>query len=98
MADARIVTNYEYPPIPDRRFDWSAIDENTYDGAEDSSCPVGRGVTEQEAIDDLLDQICLARGADADRNNGCRYCTAEPGVSCRAMVASPLSSQQGKTE
>jgi hypothetical protein len=93
MSDARIVTNYEYPPIPDRRFDWSAIDENTYDGAEDSHCPIGRGATEREAIDDLLDQICLVRGADADRNNGCRYCTAEPGVACRATVVSALSSQ-----
>lgn len=84
MSDAKIVTDFVYPPIPDRRFDWSAIDDNTYDG---EGCPIGRGATEQEAIDDLLDKICLARGADADRNNGCRYCSAEPGIACRAKVA-----------
>lgn len=52
-----IRTNYEFPPIPVRTFDWSAIDDDTYDGAEDSSCPIGRGRTEQEAIDNLLEQI-----------------------------------------
>lgn len=86
MSDAKIVTDFVYPPIPDRRFDWSAIDDHTYDGAEDSHCPIGHGATEQEAIDDLLDQICLTRGADADRNNCCRYCSAEPGVACRAQL------------
>lgn len=53
----KIRTTYEYPPIPIRCFDWSAIDDDTYDGAEDSHCPIGRGATEQEAIDDLLQQI-----------------------------------------
>jgi hypothetical protein len=52
-----IRTTNEYPPIPIRQFDWSAIDDDTYDGAEDSNCPIGRGATEQEAIDDLLEQI-----------------------------------------
>lgn len=50
----RIKTNFEYPPIPDRRFDWSAIDDETYDG---EGCPIGRGPTEQDAINDLLEQI-----------------------------------------
>jgi hypothetical protein len=41
--------------------DWSAVDDN-YDVDCDgdgyfSSCPVGRGRTEQQAIDDLLEQI-----------------------------------------
>jgi hypothetical protein len=41
--------------------DWSAVYDN-YDVDCDgdgyfSSCPVGRGATEQEAIDDLLEQI-----------------------------------------
>ena len=53
----KIVTHYEPKPIPDRRSDWDAIDDDTYDGAEDSHCPVGRGATEQEAIDDLMQQI-----------------------------------------
>jgi hypothetical protein len=52
-----IRTNYDYPPIPVRQFDWSAIDDDTYDGADDSSCPIGHGATEQDAIDDLLEQI-----------------------------------------
>jgi hypothetical protein len=59
----KIVTHYVYPPIPIRQFDWSAIDEDTYDGAEDSSCPIGYGATEQAAIDDLLDNMndgCLS--------------------------------------
>lgn len=93
MSDAKIVTEFVYPPIPDRRFDWSAIDDNTYDG---EGCPIGRGATEQEAIDDLLDKICLARGADAARNNGCRYCSAEPGIACRAKVA--FETAKGKTD
>lgn len=80
---AKIVTSFDYPPIPDRRFDWSAIDDNTYDG---EGCPVGRGATEQEAINDLLDHICMARGADVDHNNGCRYCSAEAGIACRAEI------------
>lgn len=52
-----IRTTFEYPPIPDRRFDWSAVDDDIYDGAENSNCPIGRGETEIEAIDDLLEQI-----------------------------------------
>lgn len=52
----KIRTTFDFPPIPDRSFDWSAIDEETYDGAEDSGNrhQVGRGRTEQEAIDDLM--------------------------------------------
>lgn len=80
---ARIVTNFEYPPIPIRSFDWSAVDDATYDG---EGCPIGRGATEQEAIDDLLEQICMERGADVDHNNGCRYCAAEAGIKCRAEI------------
>ncbi len=56
----RIRTAFDYPPIPVRNFDWSAVDDNTYDGAEDSKPPanlVGRGTSEAEAIADLLDQL-----------------------------------------
>ena len=45
----KIVTNYIYPPIPLRQFDWSA----TYDNYE-PGCPIGYGSTEQDAIDDLV--------------------------------------------
>lgn len=55
----RIRTDHVFPPIPDRSCDWSAIDEDTYDGAPDTHppCPIGRGATEAEAIADLLEQI-----------------------------------------
>lgn len=54
----KIRTDSVYPPIPDRSFDWQAITDD-YDGAEDSSTrnQIGRGATEQEAINDLLDQL-----------------------------------------
>jgi hypothetical protein len=64
-------TNNEFPPIPLRQFDWSAIDDDTYDGADDSHCPIGRGATEQEAIDDLLEQIDADQHPNAyGRDNG----------------------------
>jgi hypothetical protein len=47
-------TNHEYQPIPVRSFDWSAVDDDTYDG---EGCEIGRGATEQEAIADLMEQI-----------------------------------------
>lgn len=54
----KIVTRYDPPPIPWRSFDWSAVDDDTYDGAPDSrSAVIGWGRTEEEAIADLLDQI-----------------------------------------
>ena len=49
----KIETKYVYPPIPIRRFDWSAIDADTYDGEG----PIGFGATEQAAIDDLISQL-----------------------------------------
>ena len=48
-----IVTRYDPPPIPVRRFDWSAIDDDTHDEGR----PVGYGRTEQEAVEDLMEQI-----------------------------------------
>jgi len=53
----KIVTHFVCPPIPLRQFDWSAIDDDTYDGAEDSHCPIGYGATEAEAIADLMREI-----------------------------------------
>ena len=49
----KIKTSFDYPPIPIRNFDWSAWDDETYDG---EGCPMGHGKTEQEAIADLLEQ------------------------------------------
>ena len=46
-----IVTTFVYPPISLRIFDWAATR-----GDFDLGCLVGSGATEQEAIDDLLEQ------------------------------------------
>ena len=48
-----IRTDHEFPPIPDRSFDWSAVDDDTYEPGQ----PIGRGATEQEAIADLHEQM-----------------------------------------
>jgi hypothetical protein len=50
----KIKTEYFAKPIPSRKFDWSAIDDDTYDGP---GSPVGYGSTEQEAIIDLIDKV-----------------------------------------
>jgi hypothetical protein len=54
----KIHTSFDYPPIPVRSMDWSAVTDD-YDGAEDSGNrgQIGRGPTEEAAIADLLDQI-----------------------------------------
>ena len=51
-----ITTQYWPKPIPDRRFDWSAVRKD-YDGAPDSSSRhmIGYGKTKQEAIENLLE-------------------------------------------
>lgn len=45
----RIRTSFNHPPIPDRRFDWSAW----VDGEEESNI-MGRGKTESEAVSELI--------------------------------------------
>jgi hypothetical protein len=45
-------THHEYPPIPIRSFDWSAVLDDYEPG-----CPIGYGATEQEAIADLMEQL-----------------------------------------
>ena len=47
-----VVTTYESPPIPVLSF-WAAYDDRL--GADCS--PYGYGSTEQEAIDDLIEQL-----------------------------------------
>jgi hypothetical protein len=46
----KIITEFVYPPIPIRRYDWNAVREG-YDEGD----PVGWGATEQEAINELLE-------------------------------------------
>lgn len=53
-----IRTYYDPKPIPVRSWDWSAYDDDTYDGP---GCPVGYGATEAEAIRDLREQMEEAR-------------------------------------
>lgn len=48
MKPKAIVTEFVYPPIPIRRFDWVAH----YDDPEG---PTGHGATEAEAIADLTE-------------------------------------------
>ena len=53
MGDRKIVTNFIYPPIPLRQFDWCAhFDDEEPDDEGHMQC--GYGKTEQDAIDDLL--------------------------------------------
>jgi hypothetical protein len=49
----KIITDYDPKPGPTTRFDWSAIDDATYDGHS----PIGYGPTEQQTIEDLLAQV-----------------------------------------
>lgn len=55
----QIVTHYWPTPIPDRRFDWSAVTVNYEggDGYDERPSPIGHGRTEADAIDDLIIQI-----------------------------------------
>lgn len=58
----KVRTTHEFPPIPIRSMDWSAVDDDTYDVDCDqdgffSRSPIGRGPTEQAAIDDLMEQL-----------------------------------------
>lgn len=52
----KIKTEYVYPPIPLRAFDWCAYDDNTYDGP---GSPIGWGPTEEAAIADLLEGVVI---------------------------------------
>jgi hypothetical protein len=50
----RIVTHYWLKPIPVRSFDWSAVGDS-YEPED----PIGYGATEEEAVNDLLEQLEL---------------------------------------
>ena len=55
-----VKTSHIYPPIPIRKFDWQAW----VDGSDESG-PYGFGPTEQEAIEDLKEQLEeLAQGKE----------------------------------
>ena len=46
-----IITNYVYPPIPTRNYDWEAYRADYNEGDL-----VGRGKTEKDAVRDLVRQ------------------------------------------
>ena len=48
----QIETLHTYPPIPWRDYDWQAVIEGTEPGGL-----IGTGRCEQEAIDDLIEQL-----------------------------------------
>jgi hypothetical protein len=52
----KIVTDFIYPPVPSRQFDWCAVTDN-YDGADGGNEPIGYGPTEAAAIADLIEQL-----------------------------------------
>jgi len=56
----KIKTDYWLKPIPMRNFDWTAVDDDRYDGTG----PVGCGRTRDEAIEDLLEKIEWQYGRD----------------------------------
>ncbi len=51
MKKNKIITRHEYPPIPIRNYDWSAIRED-YDEGD----LIGYGATKKMAIEDLKRQ------------------------------------------
>ena len=57
----KINTTFVNPPIGDRSCDWEAVTDDYEDG-----CPIGRGRTEDEAIEDLMGQVnvCPKCGAN----------------------------------
>ncbi len=48
----KIRTEFVYPPIPLRSFDWTAVTDDYEPGA-----PIGYGATEDAAIADLQEQL-----------------------------------------
>lgn len=48
----KIITEFVYPPIPIRNFDWVAYRDGDEDGG-----PQGHGATEEEAIAELMELL-----------------------------------------
>ena len=53
----KIRTELVYPPIPYRRWDYTAVDDDTYSGP---GSPIGMGPTEEAAVADLMEKITEA--------------------------------------
>lgn len=54
MLESKIITCFEYPPIPCRHWDWYAYRDGDMD--VDGATNLGWGATESEAIEDLRAQ------------------------------------------
>ena len=48
-----IRTDFIYPQIPNRDFDWCSVDDDTYDGGG----PIGYGPTKEAAIAALIEMV-----------------------------------------
>lgn len=62
----KLRTDYWQKPIPSRSFDWTCVDDDTYDGAPDAGARAhitGYGATETEAIADWRQVWAEAHGA-----------------------------------
>lgn len=58
----KLKVSFDYPPIPWRNHDYSCIDSDTFDADWNgekyiTSCPLGRGETEEEAIIDFVQKL-----------------------------------------
>lgn len=84
IGGMKIRTEFIYPPIPIRKFDWSATDDDTYDEGQ----PIGYGETEREAIADLLTNL-----EESFEEGDARLYAIE-----RARSALLLASEGGKNE
>ena len=78
MTKLKIVTRYDPPPIPVRRFDWTAVRDDYEAGYR-----IGYGHTEAEAINDLLElekdhlEPKISEPTEADAQRAWRdYCAA----------------------
>lgn len=82
-----IKTDYWRKPGPSNKFDWTATYDNYEggDGYDERPGPVGYGATEQEAIDDLLDNHppCKNESKYVRADGGCLKCDADVGENCR---------------
>lgn len=77
MAD-KIVTSFDYPPIPIRTMDWSAHRDND-EPNDDGQMTMGHGATESGAIIDLHQALCDERDecpCDRDKTVDPQCCAA----------------------
>ena len=70
----KLVTEFWAKPIPQRYFDWSCVDSDSYDGPPGI---IGYGKTEAEAVADWRQQFAEACGNDFWEHD-CRYTSAAP--------------------